>query len=352
MFKIAVEEAFVTENIKSEWRKILDDGAPGEAGFTELIGGFINPKGPWQQTVREQLPELGPVRLATRDAAGVDMQLIALTAPGVQVFNADTGGALAAEANDILAAAVSANPQRFQGLAAVAPQAPETAAKELERALGLGLKGILINSHTKGEYLDAYSYRPLLEAIESLDVPLYIHPRPVPPGMFQPFGERHFSDSFWGFQTDTALHALRLIVTGVFDEFPKLTVVIGHLGEGLPFWLDRLDRQYAGGGRSKEGKPHWQAKRLPSDYFRDNFYISSSGHNWDPAVRFVEEVVGEDRLMFAVDYPYADCVQQTAQAADINLKNADKFYHLNAMRVFDIDIPGVNGGVTSVQGAA
>ena len=285
MLKIAVEEAFVTESIKSEYQKILDDGAPGEAGFTEMIGGFLNPKGPWQQTVCDQLPDLGPVRLAAMDSAGVDMQLIALTSPGVQVFDADTGSTLAAEANDILATAVKSNPTRFQGLAAVAPQAPKQAVKELERALGLGLKGVLINSHTKGDYLDAYAYRPLLEAIESLNLPMYIHPRPVPPGMYLPFEERHFTGAFWGFQTDTALHVLRLIVTGVFDEFPNLVVVIGHLGEGLPFWLDRLDRQFAGGRRSKEGSPHWRAKRLPSEYFRDNFYISSSGHNWDPAVR-------------------------------------------------------------------
>lgn len=337
MLKIAVEEAFITESIKNEYKKILDDGAPGEAGFKELMEGFLYPAGPWQQAIRDRLPDLGPDRLAVMDGAGVDMQLIALASPGVQVFDADTAVALAAEANDILAAAVTANPARYQGLAAVAPHAPKQAAKELERALGLGLKGVLINSHTKGEYLDAYAYRPLLEAIESFSVPLYIHPRPVPPGMSLPFDERHCTGAFWGFQTETALHVLRLIVTGVFDEFPSLVVVIGHLGEGLPFWLDRLDRQFRGGRRS--GNPHWRAKRLPGEYFRDNIYITSSGHNWDPAVRFVEEVVGEDRLMFAVDYPYADCNQQTEQAAAITLGNPDKFYHLNAMRVFGIDDP-------------
>ena len=127
------------------------------------------------------------------------------------------------------------------------------------------------------------------------------------------------------------------MVTGIFDRFPNLKIVLGHLGEGIPFWLDRLDRQFANGRRTPDRSPTWKAERLPSDYFRDNFYVTSSGHNWDPAVRFTEEVVGEDRLLFAVDYPYASNKQQTEQAATIELKNPDKFYHLNAQKVFKLD---------------
>ncbi len=265
------------------------------------------------------------------------MQVIAITAPGVQVFDADTASALAEEANDILAAAVDAHPTRFSGLAAIAPQAPRTAARELERALGLGLKGAMINSHTKGEYLDASAYRPILEAAEGLDLPIYLHPRPAPPAMMPPFSERHLEGSLWGFQTDTALHALRMIVTGVFDEFPGLRIVLGHLGEGLPFWLDRIDRLFTRGRNATDAYPFWVCKRLPSEYFLENFWLSSAGHNWDPAVRFTEEVVGEDRLMFAVDYPYEDGKQQVDQAAGVTLKNPDKFYELNAKRVFKLN---------------
>ena len=327
--KIATEEAFATSELVSAWRKLLDDGAPGEPGFKALSSH-------WTTGVTDQLIDLGEIRLRQMDEGGVDMQLISVAAPGVQVFDADTAINLARESNDVLAEAINAYPMRFAGLAAIAPQAPESAAKELERALGLGLKGALINSHTKGEYLDALSFRPILEAAESLEVPLYIHPRTPAPAMLALFAERHFDRAFWGFQTETALHALRLIVTGVFDEFPKLKIVLGHLGEGIPFWLNRLDRQYTRSRSARDSFPFWTAKRLPGEYFLENFFVTSSGHNWDPAVRFVEEVVGPDRLLFAADYPMEDCKQQVEQANEITLVAPDKFFHVNAERVFGL----------------
>ena len=305
MKKIAVEEAFATESL----------GA----------------------MAAERLMDLGDIRLQHMDEGGVDMQLIAITAPGVQVFDADTAVELAVESNDVLAEAVRNHPERFAGLAAVAPQAPKQAAGELERALGLGLKGVMVNSHTKGEYLDAVAYRPLLEAAESLDVPIYIHPRHSPPGMIGPLAERHLEAAIWGFQTETAMHALRLIVTGTFDLFPKLRIVLGHLGEGLPFWLDRIDRSFSRSRRATEFFPYWRCKGLPSEYFLENFYLCSSGHNWAPAVKFTEGVVGEDRLMFAADYPYEDNKQQVDQAAAIDLNSPEKFYEGNARRVFKLD---------------
>ncbi|MAF49482.1 MAG: amidohydrolase [Rhodospirillaceae bacterium] len=335
--RIATEEAFATPALIGAWRKLLDDGAPGESGFKLLIGFFLNPGVERAAIIGEQLLDLGELRLKHMDEGGVDKQLIFITSPGVQVFAADLGRRLAEEANDILSGAVRAHPDRFDGLAAIAPQAPDDAAKELERAKGLGLKGVVINSHTKGEYLDNAAYRPILEAAESLGMPIYIHPRNPPPSMLQPFAERHLERSLWGFQTETALHALRMIVSGVFDDFPKLKIVLGHLGEGLPFWLDRIDRHFSWGANSGDTVPFWTAKRPPGEYFLENFYIPSSGHNWDPAVRFVEEVVGEDRLMFAVDYPYENCRAQVDQAGAITLKNPEKFYHLNAERVFKLN---------------
>ena len=334
--KIAIEEAFATDALIDAWRVMIADGAPGEAGMIHHLDRLINTSRGWGAQVAERLVDLGDIRLEQMDSNGIDRQVIAITSPGVQVFDADTGNALAREANDILADAVKAHPARFTGLAAIAPQSPRTAAREIERALGLGLKGVMVNSHTKGEYLDAVCYRPILEAAESLDTPLYIHPRPVPPSMDSTFSERHLSGSMWGFQTDTALHALRMILAGIFDEFPDLRVVLGHLGEGLPFWLDRIDRIYSRGRNATDAYPFWICKRLPSEYFLENFWMSSSGHNWDPAVRFVEEVAGEDRLMFAVDYPYEDCRQQVEQAAGVKVKNPEKFYELTARGVFDI----------------
>ena len=334
--KIAIEEAFATHSLVAAWVKLLEDGVPGEAGLDQHLGRLITAKSGWGAEVTERLTDLGDLRLRQMDDCGIDMQVIAITAPGVQVFDADTGCALAEEANDILAEAVAAHPTRYSGLAAIAPQAPRTAARELERALGLGLKGAMINSHTKGEYLDASAYRPILEAAEDLDVPIYLHPRAAPPSMMSPFSERHLEGSLWGFQTDTALHALRMIVTGVFDEFPRLRIILGHLGEGLPFWLDRIDRLFVRGRSATNAYPSWVCEKQPSEYFLENFWLSSAGHNWDPAVRFTEEVVGEDRLMFAVDYPYEDGKQQTNQAADVTLSNPEKFYELNAKRVFKL----------------
>ncbi|MFP6735818.1 MAG: amidohydrolase family protein [Rhodospirillales bacterium] len=336
MKKIAIEEAFATENLITAWREMIADGAPGEPGMIQHLGRLINTNRGWGAQVAERLVDLGAIRLEQMDANGIDMQVIAITSPGVQCLDADTGNALAAEANDILAEAVKAHPTRYTGLAAIQPSAPKTAAREIERALGLGLRGIMVNSHTKGEYLDAVSYRPILEAAEALDTPLYIHPRPAAPAMMAPMFERHLEGSMWGFQTETAVHALRMIVAGIFDDFPKLRIVLGHLGEGLPFWLDRMDRIYARGKNATDAYPFWTAKRLPSEYFLENVWMSSSGHNWDPAVRFVEEVAGEDRLMFAVDYPYEDTKQQVDQAAEVTVKNPEKFYELTARQVFNI----------------
>ncbi len=336
MKKIAIEEAFATENLVTAWRGMIADGAPGEPGMIQHLGRLINTNRGWGAQVAERLVDLGPIRLAEMDANGIDMQVIAITSPGVQCLDADTGSALAAEANDILADAVKAHPTRFTGLTAVQPLAPKTAAREIERGLGLGLKGIMINSHTKGEYLDGVSYWPILEVAEALDTPLYIHPRPAAPAMMAPMFERHLEGSMWGFQTETAVCALRMIVAGIFDRFPKLRVVLGHLGEGLPFWLDRMDRIYSRGKNATDAYPFWTAKRLPSEYFLENIWMSSSGHNWDPAVRFVEEVAGEDRLMFAVDYPYEDCKQQVDQADGVTARNPEKFYELTARQVFNI----------------
>ncbi|MDX3894210.1 amidohydrolase family protein [Pusillimonas sp.] len=335
MLKIAVEEAFITPGVAEACRDFIHKGAPGEMGLDYSFGRVLNATSGWGAKANERLLDLGELRIAEMDAGGIDMQVLALTAPGVQIFDADTGHHLAVEANDILAEAVRAHPNRFAGLAAVAPQAPISSAKEIERAKSLGLKGVIINSHTKGEYLDGPGYRPLLEAAAANNMPIYLHPRPSPPAMYVPFYERHMDSAMWGFQTETGMHALRLILTGVFDDLPDLQIVLGHLGEGIPFWLDRMDRVYVRSVRSGF-YPQWTAKEPVSHYFLKNFFVTSSGHNWDPALRFVEEVVGVDRLMFAADYPYEENRQQVDQAAAVDLKDPEKFYEGNARRVFNL----------------
>src|SRR5262249_16580629 len=171
---------------------------------------------------------------------------LSLTSPGVQIFDGETAVPLAISCNDQLADAIRKYPQRFAGLAAVAPQDPDAAAKELERGVRvLGLKGAIINSHTRGEYLDDSKFWPIFEAAESLDVPIYLHPNRPPRSWIGPFLETGLDGAIFGFAVETGLHVLRIVVSGVFDRFPRLQIVVGHLGEGLPYWLFRIDFMHA-----------------------------------------------------------------------------------------------------------
>ena len=144
-------------------------------------------------------------------------------------------------ANDRLAEAIKKHPGRFSGLTAVAPQDPEYSAKEIERGKSLGFNGVIINSHTQGEYLDDPKFWPILESAQAQDTPIYLHPNTAPKNFIQPMLDAGLDGAIWGFAVETGTHLLRLITKGVFDRFPNLKLVVGHLGEALPFWLYRLD---------------------------------------------------------------------------------------------------------------
>jgi 5-carboxyvanillate decarboxylase len=267
----------------------------------------------------------------------VDVQLLLLTAPGVQVFEAQDAAALAASTNDQLAEAIRRHPDRFAGLAAVAPQLPQVAARELERAVQrLGLKGAVINSHTMGEYLDDEKYWDIFAAAEALDVPIYIHPNSPSPQMIQPFLSRCLDAAIYGFQAETGLHALRLIVSGVFDRFPRLKIVLGHLGEGLPFWLYRIDFMHGGIVRANRHPGVQPLKRKPSDYLRENFYYTTSGMAWEPSITFVQQQMGMDRVMYAMDYPYQYVLEEVQAMEALPLSDAHKkmFFESNAANLF------------------
>ena len=239
------------------------------------------------------------------DATGIDLQILSLTAPGVQIFDAALAVGLARSANDELAEAIAKHPTRYTGLAAIAPQNPAAAAKELERAVQkLGLKGAIVNSHTHGEYLDNEKFWDIFAAAEALDVPIYIHPNTPPNSWIEPFMERGLDGAVFGFAVETGLHALRLVVSGAFDRFPKLRVVLGHLGEGLPYWLFRIDFMHGASVRSNRYASQPKLERKASEYLRENFYYTTSGMAWTPPIRYVQEVMGMDRLMYAMDYPY------------------------------------------------
>jgi 2,3-dihydroxybenzoate decarboxylase len=276
------------------------------------------------------------------DAAGIDMQLLMLTAPGVQVFEKAEACALARSTNDHLAQTIERHPTRFAGLAAIAPQDPHEAAKELERAVNtLGLSGGLINSHTQGEYLDDEKFWPIFEAAQALDVPIYIHPNSPSPQMVQPYLSRCLDAAILGFAAETSLHVMRLIVAGVFDRFPRLKITLGHLGEGLPYWHYRIDFMHQGIVRAKRSEGVKPLQRKPSEYLKENFWYTTSGMPWEPAITFAQQIVGVDRVMYAMDYPYQYVPEEVSEmdALPMSMENKKKFFQTNAQQLFRLDLP-------------
>ena len=332
--RIAVEEAFVTDAIAQEWTRVLA-GPDVEPGFRKM-GETILAESEGTRLLHKRLVDIGAGRIAHMDASGIDVEVLSITSPGVQVFEPALASALAADANDQLAAAVRAHPTRLAGLAAVAPHDVDAAAHEVERARKtLGLKGLLINSHTRGEYLDAAKYRPLLEAAEACRMPIYLHPREPAPSMVTPFLDYGLYFAGWGFAVETGLHAMRLIMSGTFDRFPHLRIVLGHMGEGIPFWLQRIDNRYLLQVRIGAVA---KLPRLPSEYFLDHFVITTAGVTSMPALRLSLDVLGVDRILFAADFPYEDVDEAVRflDTATITDEQRAKIYESNAVRVFGL----------------
>ena len=338
--RIAAEEAWCPPEMLDIYNRMLETRAIDDPGFNTMFGFYMNSPSLRTRQIRDYLVDLGDQRLQHMDERGIDMQIVALTSPGVQVMPAAEAVAFAASANDILAEGCRKHPTRFAGLAAVAPQDAKAAAKELDRGVNkLGLKGAIINSHTFGEYLDDEKFFPLLEAAEALDTPIYLHPQVPWKTMSAPFLDVGLDGAIYGFGVETGLHLLRLITTGVFDRFPKLTVVVGHLGEALPFWMYRLDYMNRAGVVSKryERMKPLQLGKV-SDYLRRNVYITSSGFAWEPAIKFCQDVLGLDRVMYAMDYPYQHDVAEVTASDSLDISDDAKkaFFQTNAERVFKL----------------
>lgn len=322
--RIATEEGFLSPGVLAQNAKMRMPGVP-----------LITSTGPSSGASRA-LIDVDAGRIAAMDADGIDMQLLLLSSPGVQVFERATAVALAAEANDYAAAACKKRPARFAALAAVAPQDPAAAAKELERATRtLGLKGAVINSHTFDHYLDEQAYWPIFEAAEALDVPIYIHPREPASGMREIMSGPVAGGPAWAYGVEVGTHFLKLISAGVFDRFPKLWIVVGHMGEGLPFWLPRIDNRYLAMRATMfaGAKP---MQRLPSDYIRENLWVTTSGMNYWPQLKMTLDVLGRDRVMYATDYPFEKQGEAVGFVEAMPLSTSDKkaLFEDVAARVF------------------
>src|SRR5580704_6179341 len=335
--RIATEEAFAPPEILDHYRALLKDGSYNDPGFRSLCGFYLGNPSPRITEVIARMTDLGDLRLRDMDQTGIARQILSLTSPGVQVFDAPDAVALARSSNDFMVDAIRRHPDRFAGLAAVAPQDPPAAAKELERGVkALGLKGAIINSHTRGEYLDDPKFWPIFEAAEALNVPVYIHPTTPPKSMIAPFLERGLDGAIFGFAVETGLHLLRILIAGVFDRFPKLQIVSGHLGEALPYWLPRLDFMHGNMVAANRYPGAQKLQRKLSDYIKDNMYVTTSGMAWEPGILYCQSVLGVDRVLYAMDYPYQFIPEEVTLTDNLPISDADKkmLYQTNAERVF------------------
>ena len=336
--RIATEEAFAPAELINIYRKILAK-SDVDPGFQGLMGFYMSSPSARAQHIMRCLQDLDQIRLQHMDEAGIDRQVIALTAPGVQVMDKETAVAFSRVANDELAEAVRRHPTRFTGMVAVAPQDPAAAALEIERGVTrLGMNAVIINSHTQGEYLSDSKFWDIFAAAEAHDVPIYLHPNSLPKNMIGSFQDCGLDGAIYGFGVETGLHALRIITAGVFDRFPKLQLIIGHMGEALPFWAYRLDYMHRATVLSNRYESIKPLRKKPSDYLRENFFITNSGVAWEPAIKFTQDIVGVDRVMYAMDYPYQYAVDEVT-AMDNMAMSAEvkkKFFQTNAESVFKI----------------
>jgi 5-carboxyvanillate decarboxylase len=335
--RIATEEAFIPPEMLKAYREILAKGSD-DPGFQSLWGFYSGSKSPRAVAIIERLQDLGPRRIADMDARGIDRQIIAVTAPGTQIFDKDTAVAMAVLANDQLAEACRRYPNRYTGMIAVAPQDPAHAAKEIERGAKLGFKAVIINSHTHGEYLDNKKFWPILEAAYAYHLPIYIHPNTPPKSMIAPMLEAGLDGAIFGFGVETGMHALRMITAGVFDRFEKLKIILGHMGEALPFWSYRLDFMHNATVRSERYDFMKPLKKKVSEYLRDNFYITKSGVAWEPAIRFTQETLGVNNVLYAMDYPYQETPEEVVylDAMKMDPATKKKFFQTNAEAVFNL----------------
>jgi len=321
MRTIALEEHFATLGFLDGPGRDLREQARQVGGRAERL--------------MRDLCDIGEGRIAQMDAAGIDVQVISLTAPGVEQLEATEAAALARDTNDALADAIAEYPKRLSGFAALPIAMPDQAAKELEhRFSNQKFAGAVINGHQRGRYLDDKFFWPVLEAAQSLRAPIYLHPtRPPKPvieasfGGFAPLVTEMLAGPGFGWHIETAVHVLRMVLGGVFDRFPDLQIVIGHMGEGLPFFMQRVDNMPV---------ELTKLKHPISAYLRNNLHYTFAGFNFPPTFLDLLLEIGVSRIMFSADYPYASMAKARAFLEQIPVSAADRarIAHGNAEALF------------------
>lgn len=317
MKKIALEEHF---------------NGPGFEKYLQSVASAFDPG--VLKAIEKLLPDFDEKRLIMMDACEIEIAVLSQTAPGVQQEkDSQLAVDCARASNDFLAKQIAKNPTRFRGFAGLAMQDVGAAVAELERCINdLGFVGALINGNTNGEYLDDPKFWPFWEKLESLQVPLYLHPGLLAdnPAMFA--GRPELNGATWSWTCETASHALRLVFGGVFDRFASAKVILGHMGETLPFDLWRLDSrsQTTSAGRAME-KP-------PSQYIRENILITTSGACSNGPLLCSLSELGEDSVMFSTDYPYEDAevAARFIETTPISEEQRRKVCHETAERVFNL----------------
>ena len=321
--KIALEEHFA-----------IDETLSDSAGY---LGDEVWPE------LSSRLMDIHEKRLRLMDEYGIGVMILSLNAPAVQaIHDRARADEIARRSNDFLAEQIAKRPDRFQGFAALAMQDPDMASRELERCVkDLGFVGALVNGFSQIDepetavYYDLPQYRPFWSVLESLDVPFYLHPRNPLPSMAQIYeGHPWLLGPTWAFGQETAVHALRLMCSGLFDEHPRIQIVLGHMGEGLPYSMWRIDNRNAWTGAA----PRYPAKRKIAEYFQENFYLTTSGNFRTQTLIDAILEIGSDRILFSADWPFENIDHAAVWFDDCTISEADrqKIGRDNSVRLFKL----------------
>ena len=339
MRTIALEEHCLTQASEARFLTRASPVGPGGDGIQMGQGVAQSILMRSAASLMEQLLDIGDQRLSEMDAAGVDVQVISFTAGLDGAQSQDETVNLARGINDRLAAAVKRHPTRFAGFATLPMLSPEKAADELERTVKeYGFKGAMIHGHTRGRYLDDKFFWPILARAEELKVPIYLHPAPPPEPVIEASYVGNYSREVtsllstggWGWHIDNGLHVLRMILGGVFDKYPSIQLVTGHLGEALPFMMPRIERAFP--------QPVIKLNKPIGYYLRENVHYTISGWSYMPAFLDLFLQVGANRIMFSADYPYSPMAEACGflERLPVSPKDKESIAHGNAERLLRI----------------